>query len=45
MSEGDKQINLPIMKKRSSTRKKKIGKSNKFFDLKNFKDKIMNDLL
>jgi len=36
--------NLPILKKRSSTRKKKIGKSNKFFDLKIFKDKIMNDL-
>lgn len=36
---------LPTMKKRASSRKKKIGKANKFFDLKNFKDKIMSDLL
>jgi len=47
MSDDDSQprVILPALKKRTSSRKKKIGKTNKFFDLKIFKDKIMNDLL
>lgn len=45
MSEDSQHIPLPVIKKRSSIRKKKLGKGSKIFDLKHFKDKIMSDLL
>jgi len=46
MSDDEGPNNSPIIKKRSSVRKRKIGKNTtKNFDLKNFKDKIMSDLL